>query len=193
MANFAILSALGGLGAGAAGTKQGRRALFGREGGFDRPQETLSPEQKDLRDRILQLTGGATGGAFDYINQILSGDPAAFEAFEKPYKQQFEREIVPGIAERLGGSAGSAGALSSSSLNRSVAQAGTDLSTNLAALRSNLKDQAISRLQGYTGTGLAPTQQFAFRQPTGGFLGGTAQGGGAAGILALLKALGIGV
>lgn len=197
MANFGLLSALGGLGLGGLGlglgTKGGRTALFGREAGFDKPQETLSPEQKELRDRILQLTEEGTEGAFDYIKQILSGEPGAFEAFEKPYLQQFEREIVPGITERLGGKSGSAGALSSSSLNRSVAQAGTDLSTNLAALRSQLKDQALSRLQGYTGQSLNPTQQFAFRQPTGGLLGGAAQGVGQAGILALLKALGIGI
>lgn len=191
---FAALAGIGGLGpALGLGTKTGRNFLFGQRGGFQKPQETLSPEQKQLRDTLLQLSGQGTQDAFGYLQSILSDQPEAFNAFEAPIRRQFEQEIVPGLAERFGAGAGSAGALSSSSLNRSLSQAGRDLSTNLAGLRAGLKDQAIGRLQGFLGTGLTPTLQQVYRPETGGFFGGISQGvGQAGGLLALLKSLGIG-
>ena len=186
--SFGALSALGGLGAGVLGSRGGRNFLFGRKGGFEKPQETLSPSQLGLRENLLGLLGQNNPQAFDYISQILGDSPEAFSAFEAPIQRQFEQEIVPGLAERFGAGAGSHGSLSSSSLNRSLSQAGRDLSTNLAALRAGLKDQAIGRLQGYLAPGLQQTRQLVYRPETGGLLGGVGQGG----ILSLLKALGIG-
>lgn len=120
----------------------------------------------------------------DYLQNILSGDPSAFAAFEAPYMRNFEQNIAPGIAERFAGAGTGAGASSSSALYNSLAQAGGNLQQDLAALRSNLMMQAAPQAlqyaqQPYSNT-LAGLGQRGFEntyQPgSTGVVGGALQG-----------------
>lgn len=194
---IAALSLLGGGGAGYAGTKKGQKFLFGDEGGFDQ----VSNLQGGQQDLLMQLLGGlgGEGGAqesgLNLLQQLLSGDDEAFSQFEDPFKRQFQQETVPGIAERFAG-LGSHGSQNSSAMNLSLGQAGKELSESLASLRGGLQQNALGQLQGLLNTGMRPTFENVYRQPTQGFLGGLLGGAGqGAGQMATqygMKRLGVG-
>lgn len=137
--------------------------------------QTLTQPQMSF---INQLIGGAqpsTMSAFDYLQGLLSGNPDAFAAFEGPYKQQFEQEIVPGIAERFAGM-GTGGAMDSSAFQQTLGRAGRELSTSLAALREGLKSQAVQGLQGMINPSLSRSFENVYDPGSYGVLGGFLQG-----------------
>lgn len=108
---------------------------------------TLNPQQQSLFNQQAQGLGAIQPQIMQYLQQLLSGDPSASEAFAAPYMRQFNEQIVPGIAERFAG----AGALSSSGFQQALGQAGAGLAENLASLREGLKFNAAQ--QGQRGIG----------------------------------------
>lgn len=115
------------------------------------PRERHAPNYSPEAQQTLQnLQTGQTGieqsplyqAGSDWLLKLLSGDTSVFE---QPLMQQFNEQIVPGIAERFGGM----GAGSSSALNQSIAQAGSTLSQQIAALRGGLMNQASEQALGY--------------------------------------------
>lgn len=120
-------------------------------------QKTLHTKEQQqalidyLRNPINQTPLYESGQ--NYIQQLLSNQPGAYEAFEKPYMQNFEQNIAPQIAERFaagqgyGGTGG--GALYSSGFQNSIAQAGANLQAQLAALRGGLQMQALPEALTY--------------------------------------------
>lgn len=188
---FPFLPALAALGAaGSLFSKKGRQTAFGQSGKFLQAP-TFSPEQQQYQNQILQGLGQLTPDMFARLQELLGGDEEALSKFEQPYLRQFERDIIPRITERFGGALGSHGALSSGGLNQALAQAGTDLQTNLAALRGGFQQQALSQLQGLMGTGLQSRFAPTYRPPTGGILGGIAPGLGALGAGLAAKQFGL--
>lgn len=139
--------------------------------------EKLTPEQQQYQNQVLGMLGGSSGMGFDWLNQILSGDEEAFKAFEDPIKRQFEREIVPGISERFAGM-GTGGAQDSSAFQQTLGKAGADLSTNLAALRSGLKMDAMKQLQGFMQPAYAQSYENVYDPGAYGIVGGMLQGAG---------------
>lgn len=113
-------------------------------------------QQTQLRDRLMSLFSnqygeGITGSPVfqageSYLTNLLSGKPESFEAFEAPYKQQFQREVIPEILGRFGNAGNEKG---SSGLYNSLAQAGSDLTTRLAALRGGLQQQSLPSALAY--------------------------------------------
>src|ERR1044072_153926 len=93
------------------------KTLFGSQGKF-KQLPTKTPQQMQNIEGILNELETTNPDAFNYIRSILSNEPGAFEEFERPYLEQFEQQVIPGISERFAG----VGALSSSGLNQSVAQ-----------------------------------------------------------------------
>lgn len=160
-------------------TKKGREFLFGKK-----PQQgqisTLTPQQQQFQNQILQSLQQLYPQAFENLQGILSGSPESMRAFEEPALRQFEQQIVPGIMERLGASAGSHGGLSSSGLQQTLGAAGRDLSTNLAAQRAGLQNQALSQLGSLGNIGLGQSFIPTYQQATPGFLGGLAPSAGQA-------------
>lgn len=135
---------------------------------------TMTGGQSGLLEMIVQaLQGGGGGGlmnmGFQGLSDILSDKPGAFEAFEAPYKRQFNEQIVPGLAERFSGIG--SGAQSSSAFGQSLSSAGGALTENLAAMRSGLKQNALSQLFGMLQPALG-AQAFGYghRTPPKGFL-----------------------
>lgn len=112
----------------------------------------LSREQsKNLKDYFNNpITGNETYQAGEqYLQNLLSGGENAYNAFEAPYLQNFQQQILPGIANRFAGAGTGAGALSSSAFNQTAAQAGSTLQAQLAQLRGGLQMQAIPQSLAY--------------------------------------------
>lgn len=188
------LSALGGGLASGMGSRNAGGSFFGGSPGSYEQVSRLTPEQQQLLGQMFPGLSQASGSGLDYLNQLLSGDDSAFADFEAPFKRQFEQEVIPSIAERFAG-LGSHGSQSSSAMQQTLGQSGRELSENLAAMRSNLKQNALGQLQGLMGQAFQPTFESMYRQPTMGALGGLGQGlGQGAGQLFGIKALqGLGV
>jgi hypothetical protein len=111
-------------------------------------KQSLSSLQNILNGGGLQ-NNSLFGTGSSYLQNLLSNAPGAFSAFEAPFLQNFEQNIAPGIAERFAGSGTGAGALSSSGFQNSLAQAGRNLQTDLAGLRSGLQMQALPQALQY--------------------------------------------
>ena len=115
---------------------------------------TFSPEQQSLFQQLMQSLQGAQGnisqnplykGGTNYLQNLFSGSPEAFSAFEAPYLRQFNEQTVPALAERFTG----LGARNSSAFQQALGQAGSGLSESLASLRSGLQMQALPQALGY--------------------------------------------
>lgn len=163
--------------------------------GYDR-FSTLDPQQQQIYQMLTQMLG--SGGNFqqaqDYQSQLLSGDPAAYEKFEAPYKRQFNEQIVPGLAERFSGMG--AGAQSSSAFQQALGGAGADLSERIASMREGLRYQASSqpfeqlmRLLGLETQGLVKKKGSWWEELLSGLAPGLGQAGGNAAIGAAAKYL----
>ena len=184
--------------------------LFG-SGDKNIQRGTLTGGQQQGLDQILnQLKsmagqGGAYSGAQNYLQGLLSGDPNAFAQFEAPYRQQFEQQTLPGIAERFAGLNPMGGGLSSSGFGQALGGAGAQLQAQLAGLHGGLRNQAVGQAFGQynqlANQGLG-TRAFEnqYQPGSGGLFGGlgtgAAQGfgqlGGMAGLLKLLSMFGLG-
>jgi hypothetical protein len=159
--------------------------------------ETMSPEQKQFMSQILaQLSGQGGlgqgyGQALGILQQFLSPESDTFKNFEQPHLQEFQNKTLPGIAERFAGAGGGmGGALSSSGFGQALGSAGSDLQTNLAAMKSQLQQGALQNILGQYNAMSGMTlgaQPFGYQkqqgspglvgQLGGGLLGGWAQGG----------------
>jgi len=94
------------------------------------------PQYQQSQQGLQQASG--------YYNDLMSPDSQAYQNFAAPQMQQFQQEIVPGIAERFSGMG--AGAQSSSAFNQTMAQEGGNLQMRLAQLRSSLQMQGAEGL-----------------------------------------------
>jgi hypothetical protein len=133
--------------------------LFGTS---DSKENIYNKGQQQLLDRVTSYgqNGISNNSNYqsgqNYINQLLSGDPAASRAFEDPYRQEFEGQVIPGIANRFAGQG--SGNQSSSAFRNALAGAGSNYVTGLAAIREGLKMQALPQALSYA---QAPGEELA--------------------------------
>ena len=120
--------------------------------------EQFTPEQQQLFQRIMQMTGEGSdldqgyGDSISQLQEYLDPSSAAYQRFAAPYMQQFEQETIPGIAERFAGQGAMGGALSSSGFGQALSSAGSNLQTQLAGMKTDLQRQAMNDLmQQYGG------------------------------------------
>lgn len=113
---------------------------------------TLLPQQFQVLSRLLGGGGLESSPLYQqgmsYLQNLLSGSPEATEAFEKPLMSQYQREIVPELAEKFTGSFGPGGHRSSGFQN-ALAASGKDLAERLGSLRAGLQMQALPQALGY--------------------------------------------
>jgi hypothetical protein len=121
--------------------------IFGNQDQFHQ-LSNMTPEQQQglqgLYNNPLQSSPLYGAGA-NYLQNLLSGNPDAYKAFEAPLMQQFNQQTVPGLAERFAGMGTGAGAGNSSAFYNSLGQAGKDLTANIGALRGNLQMQGLGQ------------------------------------------------
>ena len=112
----------------------------------------LTPEQQNILNQILGMldvegmdigNSELFGAGQDQLLKMLEGDTSLIEA---PLMQQFEQEIMPGIAQRFGG----LGAKSSSGYQQAMANAGGNLAAQLGQLRYGAKESALDRALAYS-------------------------------------------
>lgn len=108
----------------------------------------LTPEQETgLKDYMQHGIEESPlyGAGSDFLQRLLSGDPEMMQQFMQPYMNQFNQQIIPGIAERFAGMGTGAGAGSSSAFNQTATQAGSNLMAQLAQLRGNMQMQGAGQ------------------------------------------------
>lgn len=160
--------------------------LFGK-GDKITQQSTLDPGQQQFLQQMLSQLGGGGGvgqnfgQANDFLSRILSNDPNTMAQFEAPYRQQFEQQTLPGIAERFAGGNAMGGGLSSSGFGQALGGAGAQLQAQLAGLHGQLQQgasqQAMGQYNNMAGLGLG-TRSFEniFQPGSGGLMGGALSG-----------------
>jgi len=160
-----------------------KNIFTGRKGKFEQ-QNLLGPEQQGAYQNLLnaangQGAGGAFGQAADYYRDLLDPNSQTAQQMSAPALQQFQQDILPGIAEQYAG--GGSGALSSSGFRNSAIRAGADLSERLAAMRAGLRQQGAAGLVGVGQQAVSPSyNQNIYRPRTPGILDQAAQGFGGA-------------
>lgn len=154
--------------------------LFGKQGST-KQMPTMSKEQNTLLSQLMQMLGpqGQLGQAnqqgIGLQQQYINPSSEAVNQFTQPYMNQFETEVLPGLAERFAGMGAMGGGLSSSGFGQSLSSAGGNLQAQLAQLKSGLGQQAAQSLMGQYGQlsgqalGKSPFG-YAQQQGTQGFL-----------------------
>lgn len=149
-------------------------------------KQAYTPGQMQFLDQLLGMLSGGQGGGnggqgqggnfLDYFSNLLGGEGGQgdFEGFAAPYRQQFENETIPMLAERFAGGmghGGMSGALSSSGFGQSLSSAGGQFNSQLAQLFSGLRQNAAGQMSNLAGLGLG-AQPYAFtqKQASPGFL-----------------------
>ena len=167
--------AFGGIGA-ATGNKGEKGSMHNKKqlGLIDQAVEAVKGMQGS--QDITQQPGYQQGN--EWLMSMFN-DPEFFDKFEAPLQRQFQEQTVPDLANRFA-SMGSGGALGSTGFRNQLAREGSNLSTNIAALRGGMQQQATPQLLNYAQqpfnnymsmlqSALTPTQTTYQPPSTGGF------------------------
>jgi hypothetical protein len=147
----------------------------GKEGEYNK-LETMTPEQRNMLNSLMKQLGSSgqigQGGqqGTGYMQQMLDPSSEAYKKFEQPYMNQFNQETVPGLAERFAGMGGGmGGGTSSSGFGQALSSAGSNLQSQLAALKTGMQGQAANSLmqqfQNMMGQGLGAQAYGYSHQP----------------------------
>jgi hypothetical protein len=153
----------------------------------------FNPQQEQTFSSLLKALQPLGQQGASYYSGLLSDSPEAFQKFSQPYRNQFQQNTVPQIAERFAGMGG----LSSSGFQQSLGQAGAGLEDTLAQLFEGLKggaaESSFSNLQnllGQTTQTFLPKQLSFLKQLLLGLSGGGGQALGGLGGMGIGKLLG---
>jgi hypothetical protein len=121
-----------------------------------------------LKGGGLENNAGYQGGS-NFLQNLFSNDPNQMQQFQAPYMQNFEQNIVPGIANRFAGMGTGASGMNSSGFQQTLAQAGRGLQTDLAQMRGQMQMQGLPQALQYaqqpisnkmTAAGMVPNQYY---------------------------------
>ena len=146
--------------------------IFGKSG-QNQQFSTLSPQQSQMQQMLLQLLG-------PQLQQRFSGQQGGgFEPIADQMRQGFSRNTVPTIMERFGGSNSSE---ASSALPLALGSAGKDLETGIGAMRSQYGMQQNQQLLQLLSSLMQPQHENVYNQRQPGMaeniLSAGAQGAG---------------
>lgn len=146
MTMMALMTAITGAGSALTSNKGKTSSTFnkGQLGGINDILQAIKGMKSGAQD-ITQNQNYQTGQ--DWL-QSLFNDPQFFNKFEAPIMRNFEENTIPDLANRFAGM-GSGGALGSTAFRNQLAREGSNLNTNLAALRGGMQQQAVPQLQSY--------------------------------------------
>lgn len=182
MTMMAIMTAISGIGS-ALTSNKGEMGSTYNKGQLGMLDDLISQVKGMGNQNIQQNPNYQTGQ--NWLQSMFS-DPEFFKSFEAPLQRQFQEQTVPELANRFAGM-GSGGALGSTAFRNQLAREGSNLSTNIAALRGGMQQQAIPQLLGYAqqpfsnymsmlNQALTPTQN-VFQGPSAGPFGGAFSAG----------------
>lgn len=103
----------------------------------------MTPEMIQFFNKML---GGVQGGSLqgiDYLSQLASGTPEAFEKAEAPAYRAFDQQLG-----NIGSRFSSFGGQGSSAFQNATAGAASEFSENLGANRMKIQQDAINKLLG---------------------------------------------
>jgi len=159
--------------------------MGGQEGEF---KSTYNPNQLGFLDNMLNNIKGQNQDITqnqnyqqgqDWLHSLFS-DPDFFKNFEAPLQRQFQENTVPELANRFAGM-GSGGSMGSTAFRNQLGREGSNLSTNIAALRGGMQQQGVNQSLQYgqqpiqnmmqmMQQALQPTQN-VYQPPTAGPMG----------------------
>lgn len=118
---------------------------------------TYSPGQQGGIEDILNMLKSMSGGGGmdvtqnpmyqqgnDYMMSMFN-DPEFFKNMEAPMQRQFEEQTIPDLANRFA-SMGSGGAMGSTGFRNQLGREGSNLHTNMAAMREQMKMGALPQM-----------------------------------------------
>lgn len=161
---------------------KGAEKLFAGSGEKHKQVPRLLKNQIPIQQQLANAAqnegaGGAFGQSADYYRNLLSDNPADFQAMAAPEMRNFRENIIPGINEQFAGMG--AGGLSSSGFQNAAVGAGTDLAERLAYIRANLRMQGAQGLQNIGAQSLGNfSNDVTTQQGTQGLLPAISQGVG---------------
>lgn len=177
---MAVMSAISNVVGGLTGSKGEMKSTYGK--GALSLIDQIQDQVRGMRggSDITQNQNYQTGESF---LQSLFNDPEFFNRFEAPIQRQFQEQTIPDLANRFAGM-GSGGSLGSTAFRNQLAREGSNLQTNIAALRGGMQQQAVPQMLGYAQQpfsnymsllqgALTPTQN-VYQGPSQGMLGGLA-------------------
>ena len=166
--------------------------LSGLGGSGARTSSTFNRGQRGAINDVLQAIKGMKGGQQDVTQNpqyqqgnewlmSLFNDPEFFNQFEAPIQRQFQEQTIPELANRFA-SMGSGGSLGSTAFRNQANREAGNLSTNLAAQRGQMQQNAIpqlfqsaqqpaSNLMGLRQLALGQGVNNQYQPPSAGFFG----------------------
>jgi len=141
-----LMTAINGAGAAMTSNKGEKSSSFssGQQGGIDDILQSIKAMQGGAQD-ITQNQNYQQGG--QWLNSLFN-DPEFFKNFEAPLQRNFEENTVPDLANRFA-SQGSGGSLGSTGFRNQLAREGSNLHTNIAALRGGMQQQGVNQSLQY--------------------------------------------
>lgn len=126
---------------------------------------TVTPNQQNVLDQILNLAPGAFGQAQQGYAQFLPGGGGG-ESIARAAQQRFQQQTIPSIMNAFG-----TGAKSSSALNQALATGAANLNTDIASQLAQMQLQAAQGMAGLGGGAgsLGSQSQFALTPPQAPF------------------------
>lgn len=121
----------------------------GRDPSWEKVSNYNRGQQRSLRNvnkAQQQLSQGGYQDAIGLLQQYLNPQSDVYKNFEQPYLQEFNQQIVPGLAERFAGMGAMGGGLSSSGFGQSLGAAGANLQAQLAQMKQQYQRQSINDL-----------------------------------------------
>lgn len=141
-------------------------ALTGEKG---KQGSTYNKNQLSGMDAILNQIKGGIGGpnqditqnqnyqqGSDWLSNLFGNDQGFWNQFEAPLQRKFSEETTPDLANRFA-SMGSGGSLGSTGFRNQLAREGSNLGTNIAALRGGMQQQGVGQALQY---GQQPVQNW---------------------------------
>lgn len=105
----------------------------------------FTPQMMKLFESLLGGAGGGANAGLGHLSSLAAGEDSAFEQMEAPAYASFNKSLG-----QIGSRFSQFGAQDSSAFQNSVSGAGQDLAMNLQGQRSQMQNDAISKLLGFS-------------------------------------------
>ncbi len=158
------------------GSTYSKGAQQGLQGALDDVRNMRGQGQQDITQNQNYMQGQ------DWLSSLFN-DQDFFKNMEAPMQRNFEENTIPELSNRFAGM-GSGGSLGSTAFRNQLAREGSNLHTNMAAMRGQMQQQGVGQAMNYAqqpfqnllqmlGIGTTPTQN-TYTPANMGIMGGMA-------------------